>query len=97
LVTWDPSEKTQQNGIIIGHTACVSHSKSGVCFRRFFPGENKWLIRHLNASTKYYIRVYASTKAGQHGLYSKSKGFFTNASKKNTKKKLYFVLIVFVL
>jgi hypothetical protein len=81
LVTWDPPEKTKRNGIIISYTACVSHSKNGVRFQRFFSGENEWLIRHLNASTKYYIRVFASTKVG-HGNYSESKGFFTNASKK---------------
>ena len=79
LVAWDPPEKTKQNGVIISYTACVSHSQDGPCFQRFISRENDWLIRHLNASTKYYIRVLASTKAG-HGNYSESEGFFTNES-----------------
>jgi hypothetical protein len=91
LVTWDPPEKTKRNGIIISYTACISHSENGVCFQRFFSGENEWLIRHLNASTKYYIRVFASTKVG-HGNYRESIGFFTNASKKN----IYIISIVFL-
>ena len=38
------------------------------------------MIRNLNASTKYYVRVLASTKVGR-GNYSDSKGKFTNGSK----------------
>ncbi len=73
---WDPPEKTKQNGVIISYTACVSHSKKGPCFQTFTTNERQWLLGHLNASTKYYIRVLASTKAG-NGHYSESKGFST--------------------
>ena len=38
------------------------------------------VIGNLNASTKYYVRVLASTKVGP-GNYSKSTGRFTNESK----------------
>ena len=38
------------------------------------------VIRNLNASTKYYVRVLASTKVGP-GNYSESVGKFTNGSK----------------
>jgi hypothetical protein len=39
-----------------------------------------WLVRNLNTSTKYYVRVLASTTVGV-GNYSESRGFFTNGSK----------------
>ncbi len=78
--TWDPPEKTKQNGVIISYTGCVSRSENGPCFQTFISSKGKWLIGNLNASTKYYVRVFASTKAG-HGGYSESIGFFTNASK----------------
>ena len=77
---WDPPEKTKQNGVIIRFTACVSRSENGPCFQTFITSDRKWLVGNLNASTKYYVRVLASTKAG-HGNYSESKEFFTNASK----------------
>ena len=38
------------------------------------------VIGNLDASTKYYIRVLASTKVGS-GVYSESKGKFTNGGK----------------
>ena len=38
------------------------------------------VIGNLNASTKYYVRVLASTKVGR-GNYSKIKGKFTNGGK----------------
>ena len=82
LFTWDPPEKTKQNGVIISYTACVSRSENGPCFQIFTWSKTQWLVGNLNASTKYYVRVLASTKAG-HGNYSKSKEFFTNGSKYN--------------
>ncbi len=82
LVTWDPPEKTKQNGVIISYTACVSRSENGPCFQIFISSKREWLVRNLNASTKYYVRVLASTKAG-HGNYSESKEFVTNGSKYN--------------
>ncbi len=82
LLTWDPPEKTKQNGVIISYTACVSRSENGPCFQTFISSKGEWLVRNLNASTKYYIRVLASTKAG-HGNYSESKEFFTNGRKYN--------------
>ena len=38
------------------------------------------VIASLNASTKYYVRVLASTKVGS-GPYSESEGKFTNGSR----------------
>ena len=80
---WDPPDTNKQNGVIISYTACVSHSENGPCFQIFITNERKWLVGDLNPSTKYYVRVLASTKVG-HGNYSESKGFFTNGSKYNT-------------
>ncbi len=82
LLTWESPEKTKQNGIIISYTACVSLSENSSCFQTFISSKGKWLVGNLNASTKYYVRVFASTKAG-NGNYSKSKDFFTNGSKYN--------------
>jgi hypothetical protein len=82
LVTWDPPEKTKQNGVIISYTACVSHSENSPCFQIFISSKGQWLVGNLIVSTKYFVRVLASTKAG-HGNYSKSKEFFTNGSKYN--------------
>ena len=42
--------------------------------------EKMLVIGSLNASTKYYVRVLASTKVGR-GNYSDSKGKITNGSK----------------
>ena len=80
LFTWDPPEKTKQNGVIISYTACVSHTENGPCFQTFISSKREWLVGNLNGSTKYYVRVLASTKVG-HGNYSKSMGCFTNTSK----------------
>ncbi|CAB4038919.1 Receptor-type tyrosine- phosphatase delta, partial [Paramuricea clavata] len=84
-LTWDPPEKEKQNGVIISYTACVSHSENGSCFRTYITSERKWLVSNLNVSTKYYVRVRASNKAGS-SIYSGSEGFFTNgrAAKKAT-------------
>ncbi|CAB3986009.1 tyrosine- phosphatase Lar isoform X3, partial [Paramuricea clavata] len=75
--TWDLPEKTKQNGVIISYTACVSHLENDACFQTFTTSERTWLIGNLNSSTKYYVRILASTKAG-HGNYSECEGFFTN-------------------
>ena len=80
--TWDPPEKDKKNGVIITYTACVSHSENGPCLEIFTTSKSEWLVRNLNASTKYYVRVLASNKAGSSS-YSGSKGFFTNGSKYN--------------
>ena len=77
---WDPPDITEQNGVIISYTACVSHSENGPCFQTFTTSERKWLVINLNELTKYYVRVLASTKVG-HGNYSESKGIFTSGSK----------------
>ncbi|XP_028397384.1 uncharacterized protein LOC114521168 [Dendronephthya gigantea] len=82
---WDPPEESKQNGVIIGYTVCVLPSGKGGCFQTITTSERYWIVRKLNSSTKYYIRVRASTKAG-HGNYSESKGFFTNG--KPTKKAI---------
>ena len=79
-VTWEPPEKSKQNGVIVSYTACVSHSKGGPCFQTFIADETRWLVRNLIALTRYYIRVLATTKIGR-GNYSESVGFVTNASK----------------
>ncbi|CAB4021293.1 Receptor-type tyrosine- phosphatase delta, partial [Paramuricea clavata] len=83
--TWDPPEKYKQNGVIISYTACVSHSENGPCLEIFTTSKREWLVRNLNPSTKYYVRVLSSNKAG-NSAYSESKGFFTNgrAAKKAT-------------
>ena len=81
--TWDPPDTTKQNGVIISYTACVSHSENEPCFQTFTTSERNWLVGNLNSSTKYYVRVLASTKVGG-GNYSESEGFFTNGSKHNT-------------
>ena len=77
---WDPPDTTEQNGVIISYTACVSHSENGACFQTFTTSERRWLFVNLNPFTKYYVRVLASTKVGP-GNYSESKGIFTSGSK----------------
>ena len=78
--TWDAPERSKQNGVIISYSTCVSHSENGKCFQTSTTSERKLLVRNLNASTEYFIRVLASTKVGR-GNYSESKGVFTNGSK----------------
>ena len=83
---WDPPLKFQQNDVITSYTACVSYSENGPCFKTYtthITTEREWLVRNLNSSTKYYVRVLASIKSGS-GFYSQSKGFFTNSSKYKT-------------
>ena len=91
---WDPPDKTEQNGVIISYKACVSHLENEPCFQTFTTRERKWLVGNLNSSTKYFVRVLASTKVG-HGNYSESKGFFTNGRKYNTS--VVYISIFFVI
>jgi hypothetical protein len=78
---WDLPETSKQNGVIISYTACVSHSENGPCFQTFITSERKWLVGNLNLSTKYYVRVLASTKVGHGNFSCENKGYFTNGSK----------------
>ena len=79
-VTWEPPEKDKRNGIIVSYTVCISHEESESCFKEQTAKEKMLVIASLNASTKYYVRVLASTKIGR-GPYSESKGKVTNGSK----------------
>ena len=79
-VTWEPPEKDKRNGIIDSYTMCISHEESKPCFEKQTTKEKMLVIASLNASTKYYVRVLASTRVGS-GNYSESKGKFTNESK----------------
>jgi hypothetical protein len=79
-VTWEPPEKDKKNGIIVSYTVCISHKESKPCFKEQTTEEKMLVIASLNDSTKYYVRVLASTKVGR-GNYSESKGKFTNGSK----------------
>jgi hypothetical protein len=66
--------------MIINYTVCISHEESKLCFKKQTTKENMLVIAGLNVSTKYYVRVLASTNVGP-GDYSESKGKFTNESK----------------
>ena len=79
-VTWEPPEKDKRNGMIVSYTVCISHEESKPCFREQTTREKMLVIASLNASTKYYVRVLASTKVGP-GNYSESKGKRTNGGK----------------
>ena len=79
-VTWEPPEKDKRNGKIVSYTVCVSHEENKPCFIERTTDKKTLLISSLNPSTKYYVRVLASTKVGR-GNYSKSEHKSTNASK----------------
>ena len=79
-VTWEEPEKDKRNGIIVNYTVCISQEESKPCFKEYTTKENMADIGGLNASTKYYVRVLASTKVGR-GNYSESTKTFTNGSK----------------
>ena len=79
-VTWEPPEKDKRNGIIVSYTVCISHEESKPCFKEQTTEEKLLVIASLNVSTKYYVRVLASTKVGR-GPYSESTGKRTNGSK----------------
>jgi hypothetical protein len=79
-VTWEPPGKDKRNGMIVSYTVCISHEESEPCFKEQTKEEKMIVIASLNVSTKYYVRVLASTKVGR-GPYSESEGKFTNGSK----------------
>jgi hypothetical protein len=79
-VTWDLPEKDKRNGMIVNYTVCISHEESEPCFKEQTTKENMLVIASLNASTKYYVRVFASTNVGP-GPYSESEGKRTNGGK----------------
>ena len=79
-VTWDlPPEKDKRNGKIVSYTVCVSHEENKTCFEEHTTDKKTLTINKLNVSTKYYVRVLATTKVGR-GIYSKSVERFTNGS-----------------
>ena len=59
---------------------CVSHEEKRTCIRENTTDEKSFVSRNLNASTKYYVSVLASTRVGR-GNYSESVEKFTNGSK----------------
>ncbi|CAB3999610.1 Receptor-type tyrosine- phosphatase delta, partial [Paramuricea clavata] len=68
-----------KNGLktLLKENLLAKHLENGPYFQTFTTSERKWLVGNLNTSTKYFVRVLASTKVG-HGTYSESEGFFTN-------------------
>ena len=79
-VTWEPPEKDKRNGKIISYTVCISYEEKKPCFIEHTADKKTLVISSLNSSSKYYVRVVASTKVGR-GSYSKSEEKSTNASK----------------
>ncbi|XP_028402625.1 receptor-type tyrosine-protein phosphatase F-like isoform X2 [Dendronephthya gigantea] len=79
-VTWNPPEEEKRNGVIVNYTVCISHEETKPCFKEHTTEKMMLVIDSLNASTKYYVRVLASTKVGR-GNYSKSQGIFTNGER----------------
>jgi hypothetical protein len=79
-VTWKPPDKDKRNGIIDSYTVCISHEESKPCFKEQTTKEKMLVIASLNVSTKYYVRLLASTEVGP-GPYSESEGKFTNGSR----------------
>ena len=75
-LAWDPPETTKQNGVINNYITCISHSDDGSCFQTFITYKREWFVTNLKESTKYYVRVLASTKVG-NGMYSDFKEFIT--------------------
>ena len=59
---------------------CISHEENKPCFEKYTIKEKVIVIGNLNAATKYYVRVFASTKVGP-GNYSESARKFTDAGK----------------
>ncbi|CAB4019823.1 Down syndrome cell adhesion molecule homolog isoform X2 [Paramuricea clavata] len=64
-VTWEPPKRDKRNGIIVSYTVCISHEESKPCFREYTTKNKMIVIDNLFASTKYYVRVLASTKVGR--------------------------------
>ena len=97
-VTWEAPEKNKRNGKIVNYTVCISHEESKPCFKEYTTKKKMLVISNLNVSTKYYVRVLASTKVGR-GNYSESERKFTNGSKLSSfiNQGLAIVLLVFLL
>ena len=79
-VTWEPPEENKRNGEIVNYTVCISHEETKSCFEEYTTKEKMMIIKNLNASTKYYVRVLASTKVGP-GVFSEWTSEFTNKGK----------------
>ena len=78
--SWIEPEKDKQNGVITNYTVCISKDKDGHCSQILTTVDRDFTIINLDDCTKYFVRVLASTKAG-NGNFSESKAKFTNASK----------------
>ena len=96
-VTWEPPEKDKRNDIIVNYTVCISHEESESCFKEQTTKEKMLVIANLNDSTKYYVRVLASTKVGS-GPYSESEGKFTHESKCRLafRRNAIFINMIFI-
>ena len=79
--SWKEPAKDKQNGIIKNYTVCISQYKDGSCFQIHTTIDKTLIIDKLKSSTKYFVRVLASTNVGS-GNFSESKARFTNASKR---------------
>ena len=77
LISWKTPEVERQNGVVTNFTVCLSHHKDGVCFKEYVTKSYELLINNLSASTKYFVRVLATTRAGS-GNYSQSQVALTN-------------------
>ena len=88
-VTWDPPEEEKRNGVIVNYTMCISHEETKPCLKDHTTDKKTLVVNNLNASTKYYVRVLASTKVGR-GNYSESKGIFTNGSRTYLPQQFFF-------
>ena len=82
LVRWNQPEISKRNGIIVNYTVCTSHQESEPCLKEYTTSEKMLVIGNLKVSTKYYVRVLASTKIGR-GMYSNSTKKFTYAGNSN--------------
>ena len=80
LVRWNEPEISKRNSTIFNYTVCISRQESEACFKEYTTSEQMLVIGNLNVSTKYYVRVLASTEIGR-GLYSFSTRKFTYAGK----------------
>ena len=80
FISWKAPEVERQNGVITNFTVCLSHHKDGVCFKEYVTNSYELLINNLSFSTKYFVRVLATTRAGS-GNYSQSQEALTNGRK----------------
>ena len=79
-VSWNGPEIGRRNGVILSYTVCLSLSSNDTCRVTQTTTEKVLFVSHLNSSTRYFVKVLASTKAG-HGIYSEPKEQITNGSK----------------